>query len=288
MTKFKESKSSSFFEKVFPKNNKKYLTKANFINRDLIIIKKILPTILKSRSTILDYGCGKAELLSWLSKKYKIIGVEKSSGMIAEAIKINGEHLREKIIKGSLNVLNKFPSEKFSIILSIGLLQYLSDKEYKKTLLNFHRILKPGGILVVSMQNLFFDLFTLNRFTLDFYFNYLFTGRNLNNKSIPKDLKKYLQEIMPFSSLPPKTKNIARDNIYVKLTNPFTIKEDLKKFNFELDQIHFYDYFGLPPAIKSKYPDFSRIIEKQLEIKQSTDWRGMIMANAFLCVMKKI
>ena len=155
MKKFKESTSSSFFEKVFSKINKNYLTKSNLASRDLIIIKKILPEILKNRSLILDYGCGKAELLSWLSKKYNIIGVEKSSGMIDEAIKINGEHIRKKIIMGSLNVLNKFPIKKFDIILSIGLLQYLSDKEYKKTLLDFHRILKPGGVLVVSMQNLF-------------------------------------------------------------------------------------------------------------------------------------
>ena len=88
--------------------------------------------------------------------------------------------------------------------------------------------------------------------------------------------------------MPSKSKNIARDNIYVKLANPYSIKEELKSFNFELEQIHFYDYFGLPPVIKSKYPDFSKVIEQQLEIKQSTNWRGMFMANAFLCVIKKL
>ena len=118
-------------------------------------------------------------MLSWLSeeKKVKVLGVEKSKGQIDAAIKLNGKKIKDKIVKGSVSYLEKIDDNSFDIILAIGIFQYLSDKDFKKAFENFNRILSPKGILVATFQNLFFDLFTFNRFTLDFYLNNLFNDK---------------------------------------------------------------------------------------------------------------
>ena len=88
------------------------------------------------------------------------MGIEKSKGQIDEAIKLNGKQIKDKIVKGSVSYLEKIDDGSFDIILAIGIFQYLSDKDFKKTFENFNRILSPKGILIATFQNLFFDLFT--------------------------------------------------------------------------------------------------------------------------------
>lgn len=289
MNKFSKSKSKSFFENIFPKNVRNYTSKSNLTNRDLIIINKILPKILAEKSKVLDFACGRAELLSWLkNKNVNIIGIEKSQGMINEAVSLHGQGIKTIISKGTVKDLENIRSNSLDIVLAIGIFQYLSNVDYKKALNNFNRILKPGGFLIATFQNLFFDLFTFNRFTLDFYLNKLLTGKKLGNIKIPKKISRSFEHIIPFSEFPSKKNNIARDNIFVRLSNPMTIREELLEFKFKTDNIYYYDFFGLPPELRKKFPDFSYNIEKKLELKNSEDWRGALMSNAFICKLKKI
>ena len=290
MVNFEKKKTETFFEKSFPQSKRKYVSQNNLANRDLILIKNIFPRILKKKSRILDFACGKAEMLSWLSeeKKVKVLGIEKSKGQIDEAIKLNGKQIKDKIVQGSVSYLEKIDDGSFDIILAIGIFQYLSDKDFKKTFENFNRILSPKGILIATFQNLFFDLFTFNRFTLDFYFNNLFNDKKIRIPAVPAELKKYLTKFMPYGDKPQKDKVRARDNIYVRLSNPLTIKDDLTRLNFKINKLYYYDFSGLPPEMKLKFPSFANKVEKSLELKNSENWRGAFMANAFICELSKL
>ena len=290
MVNFEKKKTEAFFEKSFPQSRRNYVSQNNLANRDLILIKKIFPKILKKNSRILDFACGKAEMLSWLNeeKKVQILGVEKSKGQIDAAIKLNGKKIKDKIIRGSVSYLEKINDSSFDIILAIGIFQYLSDKDFKKAFENFNRILSPKGILIATFQNLFFDLFTFNRFTLDFYFNNLFNEKKKGIPAVPAELKKHLTKFMPYGEKPKKDKVRARDNIYVRLSNPLTIKDDLVNFNFKTNKLYYYNFSGLPPEMKQKFPSFAYKVEKSLELKNSENWRGAFMANAFVCELSKI
>ena len=109
MVNFEKKKTEAFFEKSFPQSKRNYVTENNLANRDLILIKNIFPRILTKKSRILDFACGKGEMLSWLSeeKKVKVLGVEKSKGQIDSAIKLNGKKIKDKIVKGSVSYLEK-------------------------------------------------------------------------------------------------------------------------------------------------------------------------------------
>ena len=216
------------------------------------------------------------------------MGIEKSKGQIDEAIKLNGKQIKDKIVQGSVSYLEKIDDGSFDIILAIGIFQYLSDKDFKKTFENFNRILSPKGILIATFQNLFFDLFTFNRFTLDFYFNNLFNDKKIRIPAVPAELKKYLTKFMPYGDKPQKDKVRARDNIYVRLSNPLTIKDDLTRLNFKINKLYYYDFSGLPPEMKLKFPSFANKVEKSLELKNSENWRGAFMANAFICELSKL
>lgn len=289
MKKFEKKKTEVFFEKNFPSSKRNYVSENNLANRDIILIKKIFPRILKKKSRILDFACGKAEMLSWLSetKKVRVVGIEKSQGQIDAAVKLNGENIRNKIIKGSVSYLDKIKDNSFEIILAIGIFQYLSEDDLKMALKNFHRILSPKGVLVATFQNLLFDLFTFNRYTLEFFSNDLLFDKSLGIPALPNDIKNYLYKMMPFRSKPIKTNNRARDNIFVRLSNPLTIKEELWDLDFITKKLYYYNFSGLPLEIRERFQKFAYKTEKAMELENSENWRGALMANAFICELMK-
>ena len=93
---------------------------------------------------------------------------------------------------------------------------------------------------------------------------------------------------MPYGDKPLKDKVRARDNIYVRLSNPLTIKDDLIRFNFKTNKLYYYNFFRFTSRNEAKFPLFAGKVEKSLELKNSENWRGAFMANAFVCELSKM
>jgi SAM-dependent methyltransferase len=113
----------------------------------------LLPDVNNKR--ILDAGCGPgkyAEIL--IARGGKVTGIDLSENMIEEAI------LRNKG-RGSFRIhditkpLDFLEAGSIDIIVCPLVLNYIKD--WNQPLREFHRVLAPGGLLIISMQHPFFD-----------------------------------------------------------------------------------------------------------------------------------
>lgn len=255
--------------------------------RDEIFLELILPKYKKNNKgkiTVLDFGCGGgALLLKMLKSGIKAKGIEKHN----ELLKLAQNRMQKagfdknNVIQGSIKELDNLPKNSFDFVVLMGIFQYLSSQQRSQLYLKIHRLLKPNGHMVATFQNALFDLFTFNKYTVDFFQEKLFKPLKLD-KSLGKEIVKDLKSLMTYPDKPEYSSKIARDNIYVETFNPLTIGQDLAENKFKLLQKYFYSFFPVPRLIEGKYKNQVEKFKKQFEVKRSTEWYGHLMANAFL------
>jgi SAM-dependent methyltransferase len=101
---------------------------------------------------ILDFGCGLGRLASfWLEHFDEYIACDISESMISQAKKINDSRAKFFLNEDDLSI---FPNDHFDLIYSGIVLQHLPQKKFIKAyLLEFKRVLKPGGVLVFQLPS---------------------------------------------------------------------------------------------------------------------------------------
>ncbi len=106
---------------------------------------------------ILDYGCGNGRLLElFKGKNINYVGIDASGKLIEFARDkyetMDGvEFLKINPSQTSL----PFPDNYFNTIYSIAVFHHLPDKKFRLRIVKeMHRILKPGGYIVVTVWNL--------------------------------------------------------------------------------------------------------------------------------------
>lgn len=115
--------------------------------------RKILSTLLekylvqrkaKSKNlAIIDIGCGAGDVMELLAKFGQVLGVD-SSKQIAAFNKKMGR----KVVVGDITKLD-FPQKQFSLVTVLEVLEHL-DRD-RQALEEVWRILKPGGMLVITV-----------------------------------------------------------------------------------------------------------------------------------------
>ena len=98
--------------------------------------------------SILDAGCGTGGMMETLRKCWgalEVTGLDKSPTALAYARQRGFEHL----VEGSVEQLPFGPSA-FDAVLSLDVL-YFEGVDDRKALAEFHRVLKPGGYLVLNL-----------------------------------------------------------------------------------------------------------------------------------------
>jgi ubiquinone/menaquinone biosynthesis C-methylase UbiE len=285
MHQFDSGKTERFFNDHFPGAEKKFIPGSTLHFRDEIFVKHLLPHLglaAQKNARILDFGCGRGDLLVHLIESgYDVIGMDKYAGMRtfaeASADKLNA---RDRIVAGGVDELGDLPDRSFDLIVMMGVLQYLPDVDYQEALKQVPRLLRPRGALVATFQNAFFDLFTFNKYTLDFLMNGLL-GPSLQDSEREK-VEHALSGLMSSPDMPLYSPTRARDNVFVRLTNPITIGDELRGCGLSLVTKYFYEWFGLPPLLSGSCGDISARIAGEFEIERATSWQGHFMANAFL------
>lgn len=281
---FDEKKRSQFFDTTFAPTQFDLLKKGEITHlhpRDEILLNFLKG--LPPNCRILDYGCGQGRLLGeLLSRGYDAYGYEPSAGMgdiaVAHFVK-DGEG---RIFVGSDDMLSKLDGKKFDLVLLMGVMQYLSDEERVEVFRRCRGYLQPGGRIVATFQNGLFDLYTFNKYTIDAVTNMLLKG--LLSRDEQNLVGEKLGHLLTHPDAPPYSASRARDNIFVRLSNPLTAKKDLAEHGLVLESLYFYEWFGLPPLIAGQAADIAKRIKSTFEVKDASDWRGHFMANAFLVV----
>lgn len=117
------------------------------------VYKKSLSLVnLKSGEELLDIGCGPGTALIELASKYKgtvkLYGIDPSSDMISIATKDAGD--LNVIFQIGVGEKLEFPDNQFNHVVSTLVFHHMPLGLQKETAKEVYRVLKPGGILVIS------------------------------------------------------------------------------------------------------------------------------------------
>ncbi|HPU53081.1 MAG TPA: class I SAM-dependent methyltransferase [Burkholderiaceae bacterium] len=100
-------------------------------------------------AAVLDYGCGHGRLCHALSQRgyHRVLGVDSSSAMIQVA-RANHPGLDFSVVQsGEL----PFPDASFGAVLLFAVLTCIpSSADQARLMADVHRVLRPGGCLVIS------------------------------------------------------------------------------------------------------------------------------------------
>lgn len=248
-----------------------------------LIRLKIINSRLKKLKIkkILDVGCGTcAPMISFLKNGFLVKGIDFSEEMIKEGkLELKKAGFNPNLIKsGDVEKPSAFPKDKFDVVIASGVFPHLLNE--KKVLTNFNKILKPKGRVFIEFRNELFSNYTLNKYSYDFFLNKLLDTKILP-KELSNDVKSFLSKKFDVINYKNTSKKIHFTEILAKFHNPLSLENDLfKPSGFFIENIHFYHFHVLPPIFEKKDPKLFRKLSLKLE--KTNDWRGYLMASAFV------
>ena len=114
---------------------------------------------------VLDAGCGPGVYAEWLADRgAKVVALDVSPRMVEIARQRLGSRAEVRVADLG-QPLTFLESGSFDLVLSALVLEYVED--WRAAAFEFHRVLRPGGVLVVSVTHPFFDF---NYFRSESYF----------------------------------------------------------------------------------------------------------------------
>lgn len=100
----------------------------------------------------LDFGCGVGRLTRALAKRFRsATGVDIAPAMISNAIALNKEIANATFTVNQTNNLAQFPTGSFDFIYSNIVLQHMPPSLAKGYILEFVRLIRPGGVAVFQL-----------------------------------------------------------------------------------------------------------------------------------------
>ncbi|NQT23219.1 MAG: class I SAM-dependent methyltransferase [Candidatus Omnitrophica bacterium] len=255
---------------------------------NLIRIKLIIERLKKNNvKTILDAGCGTCGPMIRLRKEgFDVKGFDFSKDMVEQGkkeLELAG-YDPELIHFADLEDGSGPPREKFDAILALGVFPHIVDE--KRALSNMGKLLNPNGLVFIEFRNDLFATYALNKYSLDFFLNRVIDLSPFPQEVRDKVIDFYSERLKVDKPIKEKSGKIKYKDILAKFRNPLSIKNELfEPCNFSIVDIHFYHYHALPPIFEDKYPKLFR--ELSLRMERPNDWKGYLMASAYVIEAKK-
>jgi len=147
---------------------------------------------------------------------------------------------------------------------------------------------RPGGLVAIEARNQLFALFTLNRYSLDFFRGELIRSEALKARAgdASSALDTALGELEQRfrTDLPPvrkgKVDEPGYDEVLSRTHNPLVLREEFAAAGFSDVRLLFYHYHCLPPMLEAAAPELFR--RESVAMEDPSDWRGHFMASAFI------
>ncbi len=109
-------------------------------------VKEFVP--VEAGSRILDIGCGTGWILDYLPRDIHYTGYDLNPNYIADAQKQHGDRATFFCADITSESVPHIESAGFDIVLALGLLHHLNDREAKSLCESAHAHLKPGGVFI--------------------------------------------------------------------------------------------------------------------------------------------
>jgi SAM-dependent methyltransferase len=116
--------------------------------------------------SVLDFGCGVGRLAPALSSYFgDYCGVDVSAEMVDRARILHDQRLNGRFVVSDDDRLDQFSDGSFDLVLSLYVLQHLTDRSLIRSYVrNLARLVRPGGLLILqlpehipSAEKLFYD-----------------------------------------------------------------------------------------------------------------------------------
>lgn len=255
---------------------------------NLIRIKFIIERLKKNNvKTILDAGCGTCgPVIKFLKEGFDVKGFDFSKEMVEQGRKELKEagYSPELISFADLEDEQNIPDEKFDAIIALGVFPHILDE--KKALSNMRKLLNPNGLVFIEFRNDLFAAYTLNKYSLDFFLNRVIDLNSLNQDVRDEVINFYSERLKVDKPIKKEDGKIAYTDILAKFRNPLNIESELFcPCDFSVVDIHFYHYHVLPPIFEKKDQKLFR--ELSLKLEKPNDWKGYLMASAYVIEAKK-
>jgi len=130
---------------------------------------------LRPGARVLDVGCGTGEYIRRANELGpSASGIEPAEAMRNAAIEKNPG---SAILDGVATEL-PFPDSSFDLVICIEVLRYLHAADNRQALREMHRVLRPGGVMFLTM---------VNRYALDGFYLHYRLGKLLGRKRVGGD-----------------------------------------------------------------------------------------------------
>ncbi|MCX8045016.1 MAG: class I SAM-dependent methyltransferase [Desulfobacterota bacterium] len=252
--------------------------------------------------TVLDAGCGPASFLRELfGTGMDLYGFDLTPEMVAEAQRVfkqNGLQ-PERVWQGSVFDQKAFRppwrrrKKLFDAVVCCGVFPHIPKEADALVLANLRSAVKKDGLVAVEARNQLFALFTLNRYSHDFFLREL-----VKQDELEQQAEEYVHAVREACNdlarhfrmdLPPLRKGMqgepGYDEVLSRTHNPLVLREQFLSAGFRDIRVLFYHYHCLPPMFESRIPEFFR--SQSLAMEDPSDWRGYFMASAFIMTGRK-
>lgn len=246
--------------------------------------------------TLLDAGCGPASMLRNLTGTgADLFGFDLTHEMVAEARRVMAEHgvAPDRIWQGSVADPAAFRApqsgpDAFDAAICVGVLPHVPEALDDTVIANLRDAVQPGGLVAIEARNQLFALFTLNRYSHEFFLGELVHPERLREsagtEAAALDGALAMMSERFRTDLPPRRKGKAGepgyDEVLSRTHNPLILKERFAGAGFADVQLLFYHYHCLPPMLEAAVPQLFR--QQSVAMEDPNDWRGHFMASAFI------
>src|SRR5437868_12163483 len=265
----------------------------------LDLVKRLLAE--RGVKRLLDAGCGPSSLLRhFIAPGRDVYGFDLTPEMVAEARRVLVELgvASDHVWSGSVAVGSDFvaPARKadYDCVVCCGVMPHIPETIETEVIENIHHALQPGGYAIVEARNELFSMFTLNRYSHEFFLKQLLPVDELRRQAGDEGdgLSAALAQVegMFRTDLPPirqgKENEPGYDEVLSRTHNPLLLQQKFLAGGFRDVQLYYYHFHCLPPMVSSHAPRLFREVSLQMEANPQ-DWLGLFMASAFFVVAQR-
>ena len=249
------------------------------------IIRHLLAEVAPGK--VLDAGCGPGSMLRGLTGLgLDLFGFDLTVEMVDEARRVMAPSVAEEHLwQGSVVEPSAYLHTPYDAAMCIGVLPHIEASDDDALLCNLHGAVRPGGLVILEARNQLFSLFTLNRYSREFFLSELIRPETLadaDGAALAVALAELDERFR--LDLPNVRRGTERDPGYDEVLsrthNPLVFRQQMEAAGFERIECLFYHYHALPPMLEQHFPEMFRV--RSLALENPRDWRGHFMASAFL------
>jgi len=220
---------------------------------------------LKSRICV-DLGCGEGIFSEYLlSRGARVIAFDPAEEMVRSAAeRLHKTDRDSRVFKAGVEGLRSIAPESVDFVFALNVIAYLSDDEEGLFYKESARVLRRGATMVVTHSNELFDMYTLNRFTVEFFQRH-FCGADGGSG---------VGSLLTQPDKPDRVSFNIREN-------PLTYRYKLGNYGFDEVQQEFANLHEVPPALMVLADIDKRVYANTLAWDEKKRWKLLFMCSMF-------